>query len=432
MSVTPARRAALQTLRAVRRGRLADVALDEAIGELDRRDRAWTQELVYGTLRLRGRLDHRLAARVHGGLDALEPDVLDILRLTAYQLTEMGGVPDYAAVSQAVDLAREASGRPAAGLVNGVLRGLASVEVAFPSFDTDPLAHLSTWGSHPAWLLERWIARWGATVVRHVVEVNNSRPEPVLRPIRLAAGAARSALARAGIEAAVRSEKPPALSLAPGVDPAEALGVIDGVMQDPAAGLVLEYADLPAAARVADLCAAPGGKAIVLGARAATAGGFVAAADRSIRRLRRLRENMDRVHDLPVALLVADARRPAIAAIDGALLDVPCTGTGTLGRHADARWRVRPADLASLVALQREILDGAAAAVRPGGLLVYATCSLEAEENEQQVEAFLQRHQDFRRESDADGDGRNSSGDLFLLPDEQRHDGAFAARLRRH
>jgi 16S rRNA (cytosine967-C5)-methyltransferase len=181
---------------------------------------------------------------------------------------------------------------------------------------------------------------------------------------------------------------------------------------------------------VLDLCSAPGGKAV----GAAEAAAFVAAADLSPRRLARLRQNVERLGLAErVGAVAADARRPPFAAADFVLLDAPCTGTGTIRRHPDGRWRVDPEALAELVALQREILDAAAPLVRAGGVLVYSTCSLEPEENEAQVTRFLERHPDFTRAPAAELDPSLLDADdqLVVLPQRDGVDGAFAARLRR-
>jgi len=410
---------------------MADRALERATAGFDTQDRAWLLELVYGTLRLRGRLDHLIGRRVHRGLASLQADVLDVLRLGAYQLIEMGGVPDYAAVSQSVDMARAEAGQGAARLVNGVLRGLGSAEWDGTPFEQDPAGYLTTWGSHPRWLVDRWIARWGAPAAQKLVERDNSRPGVFLRPVGVGTGEAIRLLQDAGIAAQPVEGFPSALSLPTGTSPSAALAVVPAVVQDPAAGSVVDYAGLPAEAVLADLCAAPGGKAMVL-ASAATAGGRVIAADRSIRRMARVRENWQRLPVMPVYGIVADARWPPIRPMDGVLLDVPCTGTGTLARHPDARWRVGPDELRALVKLQREILQGAARAVRPGGVLVYATCSLEPEENEIQVELFLEDHPEFALEpGSAPASMLDAQGRLFLLPHVHGFDGAFAARLRR-
>jgi 16S rRNA (cytosine967-C5)-methyltransferase len=188
---------------------------------------------------------------------------------------------------------------------------------------------------------------------------------------------------------------------------------------------------------VADLCAAPGGKSFALLDLGA---GRVAAFDRSAARLEALRRSAvrlglgERAAPGTLHIAVADATRPALRDADAVLVDVPCTGTGTFRRHPDGRWRVGPDDLASLVRLQTRILKAAATAVAPGGLLVYATCSLEPEENEEQVERFLDQHSDFRLEAPdgADAAGGGASSVLRLVPQVDGADGAFAARLRRH
>lgn len=433
-------------MRRVRRGELADAALAAALERVSPRDRPWLQELCYGTLRLRGRLDHLLGRLVHRGLDSLRPDLLEALRLGAYQLLEMHSVPAYAAISQSVELARMTAGEGAARLANGVLQGLrrqleqaTSPEAApgatyadlFPDPVREPLAYLSAWGSHPRWLIERWLRNFGVAGTRALVEANNSRPELYLRPIGVGREEALARLAAAGFEAEPVAFAPDALRLLPPGDVVTALGVVPAVVQDPAAGLVVRYAAVPEGALIADLCAAPGGKALGLaeGAR------YLAAADVGFGRLARLRENLHRLPELPVGVVVADARQPPFRPVDAVLIDVPCTGTGTLRRHPDGRWRIGPADLESLVGLQREILEAAAGTVRPGGLLIYSTCSLEPEENEEQVNAFLDRHPEFQLEPPVPGLLEpallDAVGHLVVLPQMMGVDGAFAARLRR-
>lgn len=425
----------------MRRGELADRALLRLLEDVPPRERAFTHELVYGTLRWRGRLDHLLAQLVRRRLEALEPDLLDILRLGAYQLLELGGVPAYAAVSEAVELARAAGGRGAAGLANAVLQNLRrkGARLGFPDAARDPVGWLAAWGSHPRWLVERWIGRFGAEAARELIEANNRRPEVYLRPIGLAPQEAAARLGEAGLNAEPVPRAPDALLLLPPATAAQALAVVPAVVQDPAAALVVRYAALPPRARIADLCAAPGGKALGLAAPAAAPphapAPYVVAADVSPERLGRLRQNLARLPGLHMSLVAADARRPPFRPLEAVLLDVPCTGTGTLRRHPDGKWRVQPADLAALAALQLEILEAAAAAVAPGGVLVYSTCSLEVEENEQQVDAFLVRHPEFRLApplpGTVPGELLDPAGRLLVWPPLLNGDGAFAARLER-
>jgi 16S rRNA (cytosine967-C5)-methyltransferase len=201
-------------------------------------------------------------------------------------------------------------------------------------------------------------------------------------------------------------------------------------VQDPGATLVTRYAAIEPGSTVADLCAAPGGKALELSRDAGT----VIAADRSFQRLTRMVVNTRRVEARNVYALAADAREPAIAPVDAVLIDVPCTGTGTFRRHPDARWRLKVSDLAVMGATQRSIIRAAATVVRPGGLLIYSTCSLEPEENDAQVESFLAEHPDWVLEPPPDGavpPAVLDAGRLRVLPQRHSTDGAFAARLRR-
>jgi len=409
-----------------------DLAFADVATGLDPRERAWTQELTYGTIRLRGRLDHLLDGHLRSGIGSMEPGVSDVLRLGAYQLLRMNSVPSYAAVSQAVDQTRAVTARPGVEkVVNAVLRAVGRSgedPERFPSFEDDPVGHLSTWGSHPRWLVERWLARWPSMEVRALIEADNQVPRVVLVPLDGRFREAAEALRTAGIDARTMAV-PPALELPGGTLPEQALGVVPrSVIQDPAASLVGIYADVTPGSVVADLCAAPGGKALLLAGR----GAYVVAGDRSAPRLALLRENAGRA-GVELGIIRAEAARPPLRPVPVVLVDAPCTGTGTLRRHPDARWRLKPGDIGTMVATQRRILDGAAQVVAPGGFLIYGTCSLEYEENEAQVDAFLERHPEFRRGGPGPVDARylDERGQLVILPWQSGFDGAFAARLVR-
>jgi 16S rRNA (cytosine967-C5)-methyltransferase len=448
VAVTPGRRAALAALRASGRGRRLDLALASALAqELTQgkvrepeRERRFAHELAYGTVRLRGRLDHLIAAQIDRPLAAIDPDLLDVLRLGAYQILYLD-VPDYAAVSQAVELAP----RRGAGFANAVLRavGRAGEDAAlFPRPETDLAGWLSTWGSHPRWLIDRWLARWPGDDVRELVRHDNEIPPLTLLPLRHDADEAVGMLAAAGMAAHPVGGGSRCVELAQGSDPRSALAALPAIVQDPGASLVIDYAVPRGGADdrsrkgqspvrgpwVADLCAAPGGKALALAAR----GYRVLAADRSPARLRLLAENVART-GLPVVPVVALAERPPVRDAPLVLVDVPCTGTGTLRRHPDARWRLRPSDPAALAAVQDQILEGAAGAVSPGGALVYSTCTLESEENEERIDVFLQRHPELRLEpgGGAGGDHLDDAGRLAVRPWKSGFDGAFAALLRK-
>ena len=419
-------------LRAVRHGILADRAFERHAASLDAADRRLAQELAYGVLRLRGRLDHVIAQRVRGGIGRLEPEVLDILRLGAYQLLELDRVPAYAAVSDAVEAAKSSAGRGATSLVNAVLRVLARESYAsfvFPSRDDDPLGYFVCWGSHPRWLVERWLARWPPSEVERLIDYDNSRPALYLT----ASGAKEEALGRlaaAGIAGSPVGRSRASLRIEP-ADLARALDAVPAVVQDPGAAAVVDYLALDPGVPVVDLCAAPGGKAALLAMR----GHPVVALDVSRSRLARLLENRARLGVRELQVAVADSTRPPVSAAPAVLLDAPCTGTGTLARHPDGRWRLRRDDFDSLVDLQRRLLESAARLVAPGGTLVYATCSLELEENEEQVEAFLLGHADFVMEPPVGApvpDGLvGTAGELRVLPQHHQMDGVYAARFRR-
>jgi 16S rRNA (cytosine967-C5)-methyltransferase len=431
--VTDARIAAAETLADLRAGVLLDAAFDRRSAGLDARDRRWTQELLYGLLRCRSWLDAVLGDRVRGGLVRLDPDLTDLLRLGAQQLFHMGSVPPYAAIGQTVELAKQRHGIGASKLANAVLRRLdREREDLRPDTPADPIAALALRFSHPRWLVARWAARWGADETAALLEANNHQAPLIVRPFGIVREQLEAMLEASGVVVDDAPLVRESLTIGGGVGLRDLGAFQQGLffVQDPAATLVTQYASFPVDARVADLCAAPGGKAVELSRTAR----FVVAADASFARLDRLRETISRLELRNVHPLVSDARASAIAPLDAVLVDAPCTGTGTFRRHPDARWRLTPNDIAVLAATQRSILHAAASAVAPGGLLVYSTCSLETEENDAQVETFLAAHPEFTLEPPPEGTVPATvldAGRLRVLPQRHATDGAFAARMRR-
>jgi 16S rRNA (cytosine967-C5)-methyltransferase len=433
-AVTEARGAAADVLADLRAGELLDSTFDRRTARLEARDRRWTRELVYGMLRRRSWLDALLDDRVRGGLAKLDPDLIDLLRLGSYQLLAMGSVPPYAAIGQTVELTKRRHGLGASKLANAVLRRLDRerdhLVVATPE---DPVEALALELSHPRWLVARWIARWGEEETRRLLAANNQEAPLIARPYHVVREQLEAMLEGAGVSVGEVPLVPDSLALTSGVGALTELGAFkQGLfhLQDPASTLVTRYAAVPAGSRVADLCAAPGGKTLEL----ARAAGVVFAGDASFARLGRVRENVRRLDAAIVVPWVGDARFPAVQNVDAVLVDVPCTGTGTFRRHPDARWRLRVSDLAVLAAVQRSILRAAAGAVRPGGLLIYSTCSLETEENDAQVESFLSDSPEWRLEPPPEGAVPAAvldAGRLRVLPQRHGTDGAFAARLRR-
>jgi len=431
--VTPSRVAVAAILGALRDGDLLDVAFDRETRALDTRDRRWVHELTYGLLRKRGWIDALLGERVRGGLSRIDHDLADLLRSGAYQLLQMRSVPPYAAIAQTVELAKTRHGVGASKLTNAVLRRLDRERAALgPVMPTDAIDALALTYSHPRWMVQRWALRFGATEAAALLAANNAEPLTYARPYGVSAEALVAALPEgagtldgdAVIADSVR------LTLNGPLTELDAFAQGLFFVQDPAATMVARYAAIAPGSTVADLCAAPGGKALEYSRTA----GLVVAADRAPHRLGRVSSNIARLDAANVVPLAMDALQSAIGAVDVVALDAPCTGTGTFRRHPDARWRLKPSDLAVMGATQRALLNAAAELVKPGGLLVYSTCSLEPEENDQPVEVFLATHPDFTLEPPPEGTVPATvldKGLLRVLPQRHATDGAFAARLRR-
>jgi 16S rRNA (cytosine967-C5)-methyltransferase len=432
-AVTASRAVAAEICTDLRRGEFLDQSFERRIAPLDARDRRWTRELVYGMLRHRGWIDAILSERVRGGLVRLDPDVIDLLRLGVYQLTNMGSVPAYAAIAQTVELAKRRHGLGASKLVNAVLRRTdrerEELDIPVPS-EADEALSLKY--SHPRWLIARWIERLGEQDTERLLALNNAEAPIIIRPYGIVREQLEAMLEEAGVHVAEAPYVPESIAISGGTTFTELGAFKKGLffVQDPAATLVTEYAAIPAGSTVADLCAAPGGKAIELSKVAGT----VIASDRSLGRLQRLLANQQRLEMTNLYPFVGDARHPAVGPVDAVLIDVPCTGTGTFRRHPDARWRLKISDFAVMSALQKVIIRAAAKVVSPGGLLVYSTCSLEPEENDEQIDQFLSENPNWVLDPPPEGSVAPElldGGRLRILPQRHGTDGAFAARLRR-
>ena len=432
--VTAARVVAAEICADIRGGDLLDPAFDRRVVQLDPRDRRWVRELVYGMLRRRSRLDAFLDARVNGGACRLDPDLHDLLRLGGTQLLYMESVPAYAAIAQTVELAKRRHGIGASKLANAVLRRLDrerdTLSLPIP---THPVDALALEGSHPRWLVQRWVERWGIPETQRLLEANNHEAPLIARPWHIVREQLEAMFESAGIRGDDAPLVRDSIVLSSRVSSLTELGPFrQGLfhVQDPASTLVTQYAHAPSGSLVADLCAAPGGKSVELSRIAS----HVFSSDLSISRLQRIVENGRRLEIAPMHVYAADARFPAIRPVDLVLVDAPCTGTGTFRRHPDARWRLRVSDLAVMSSLQRSILRTASSVVKPGGRLVYSTCSLEPEENDEQIAWFLDKHPDFRLDPPPEGTVPATvldHGMLRVLPQIHGTDGSFAARLRR-
>ena len=417
----------------MRAGEMLDSAFERRTVDLDARDRRWLRELVYGMLRQRGAIDAILEERVRGGLARVDSDLVDLMRLGVYQLLHMGSVPAYAAIAQTVELAKVRHGIGASKLMNAVLRRIdrESNELTVP-LPSDKVEALAVKYSHPRWLVARWLARFGEEGTSVLLMKNNAEAPVVIRTYGIVREQLEAMLEGSGVDVEDAPLLRDSIQLTGSISLTELGAFKQGLffVQDPGSTLVTQYASIPQGAVVADLCAAPGGKALELSRTAKT----VIASDRSLQRLGRLLDNRARLEANNVLVAVGDARFPTIREVDAVLIDVPCTGTGTFRRHPDARWRLKVSDLSVMAALQSSILKAAAKVVKPGGLLVYSTCSLELEENDAQVEEFLARNPDWTLEPPPAGAVPPETldrGFLRVLPQVHGSDGAFAARLRR-
>lgn len=420
------RLAAHRILSDVARGRPFDHALARAVAGLADDDRRLAHELAAGVLRHRLHLDALLAPHIPRGLDSVRPLLRDVLRLGAYQLDALDRIPIHAAVDTCVSLARQVTGVRTTGFVNAVLRKVAVSRSQQPS-DTGETPTLPP--THPDWLVERWRARFGDQATAALMAWNDTPPPLILQPARWSAAALETHWSKAGVDCHPAPFGAGFFTTAR--RPHELPGFEEGafLVQDPAQALVTRYWDVPHGAQVYDACAAPGGKTIAVGRRA----GLVVAADRRRDRVRRLAENLARAGSGREHAVIADALAAPVAPLEVVILDVPCLGTGSLARHPDARWRVTREALDALAREGARLLAALADRVRPGGLLLYASCSLEPEENEDQIERFLRTRADFCREpsTTVPADLLDSRGDLMILPHRHGMDGAYASRLRR-
>ena len=437
--ISPARAVAFTVLvRVFEQDAWADRALqgEARRHRLDARDRALATQLAFGAVQRRATLDHvieRLAGRPPAKLD---PSVRAALRLGIYQLAFLERVPAHAAVTESVELAKRDSPK-GAGLVNAVLRRAArearALVEALP--DATPqqaaLRH-----SHPDWIARLWWEQLGADGARSLMAAGNEPPEAVVRAntLRTTRDELQSRLPVAGRPA---PGLPDALVLEAPFDAHGSPLHADGAFmpQSRAAQAVARVLDPQPGERVLDLCAAPGAKTTHIAALM-SATGEVVAVERDATRADQLEATVRRMGATNVVVRRADAARvDEPAAYDRVLVDPPCSDLGTLAMRPDARWRKQPQDPPRLAKLQRAILDAGARALRPGGVLVYSTCTISPEENERQVRAFLGDTPEFELEDPPSDlpvwDHPSMPGVLQTLPHRDRTDGFFIARLRR-
>jgi 16S rRNA (cytosine967-C5)-methyltransferase len=423
----------------------ADILLDRSLqaSGLSAPDRALATEIVYGTLRWRGRIDWTLGLLTRKPLDDMDAYLKNVLRVTLYQVLFLDRVPAYAAVNEAVELAKRYGGRRAAGLVNAIARGSLRGKNRRASLDGDRVRQLAVLWSHPEWLVKKWLDYFGADEIEALLKADNDEPPLILRANRLKTTREEliGKLREAGIEAEAAPRAPQAIRIRGGASIARLPGFEEGLffVQAEASQLVALLLDPKPGERVWDASAAPGGKATHL-AELMNDAGEIVATDISARGIDRLRENLARLRIASIRPVVADAADAPpddlAAPYDRILADLPCTGLGTLRSHPEAKWLKSEADLRRLSQIQKKILDRVSAYLKPGGTLVYSTCTLTREENEDVVGDFLQRHKEYTLEDAAQflpaGAKTMARGKYFMaLPHRHDTDGFFAARMRK-
>jgi 16S rRNA (cytosine967-C5)-methyltransferase len=436
--LTPAREVAYRVVRRVTGdGAWADRAFR---GESDRaglepRERAFAQQLAYGTVQRLRTLDHALGAASSRPVADIDPALRDALRLGAFQLLYLDGVPDHAAVEQTVEQVKAESPR-ASGFANAVLRRVAREgRAAVDAIDDSTPEGAALKHSHPDWVAHAWWQHLGADAARALMERDNEPPESAIRANELVT-------TREELAAAIGVPWHPAPGIPEGIvldAPWDAHGsplFADGLFIPQSRGsmLVARIVDAQPGERVLDMCAAPGAKTTHLAALMGGEGRIVAM-EQNAKRAQALRANAERMRAPWVEVIHGDARQAPPGPFDRILVDPPCSDLGTLQSRPDARWRKSPEQVGELVTLQRELLDAALDRLAPGGVLVYSSCTISAPENEEQVDRLLADRPDVQRD-DLTVHHQvvahpAADGYLQLLPHRDGADGFFIARLRR-
>lgn len=406
------RRAAVSILRAWSKGHVyADGLIERhaSRNSLSSADRALLNAIVLGVLRNLRLLDHWIAELRKGKLD---DETRDILRVGLCQLLILR-LPDHAAVFETVELGKSG----VRGLINAVLRRAIATRKKLYDFENvaPEVVH-----SHPDWLFKRWKKAFGKEDTIALMDFNNCPASTFARINPLAPGSVELPIGSGDPD---EPELPAGFIMIEGQVPGDLLAKGQIYIQDPATRHSVELLDPKPGEKVLDACAAPGGKAFLIAAAQGSAKDLLCT-DSNDKRLPRLRENLERLHCGDAGIEVHDWSLPAPekwhGAFDAILLDVPCSNTGVFRRRVDVRWRLRPADITALTKLQRQILENALPCLKPGGRIVYSTCSIDAEENETLIATFLAEHPEFEL-----------AGSRQALPQRDGTDGAYAACLRK-
>lgn len=440
------RQAACETLLRIRKeGGFADRLIDIELsgGALSGPDRSLYAELVFGVLRRQGTLDHILQQLLEKPMAELDPQALVILRIGLYQLTCLDRIPESAAVNESVNLAKLIT-PGTSGLINAVLRNYLRRRdtITFPDIGTNPAAAIAARHSQPEWLVEQWLDQLGAAEAQLLAEASSQQPPLTLRvnTLRSSRDELLREFAERGVEAAPCRFSPDGIAVA-GRHMINALPGFDAglfAVQDEASQLAGLLLGAEPGERVWDACCAPGGKCCHIAQQMDDRGELIAT-DISRSKLTLVQDNVRRLGITSVSTAVADLHQPDTfpdGFFDRILLDAPCSGLGVIRRNPEAKWRLFSGDVTRLAAVQRTLLKNAAGRLKPGGTLLYSTCSTSEAENELVVEDFLSHHPEFALENLNDLFPAWSEliafyGMFRVWPHRHGMDGFFAARIKR-
>ncbi|MDH3252210.1 MAG: 16S rRNA (cytosine(967)-C(5))-methyltransferase RsmB [Ignavibacteria bacterium] len=416
-----------------------DKVLDVEIkaGEWSDADKGLLTELVHGVLRWQNKLDWVLNGFSHGNFAKSEINVKNALRVGLYQIMFLDRIPHPAAVHESVEFVKRIRGDKPAGLVNAVLRNvIRNLDgIRYPDPSDDQIQHLAVVFSHPHWIVRRWVKRFGVEETQKLLSANNERPTLSVRinKLKVEPGYFLTLLEKENVEFKGSSHIDYFLQ----VKHLSRIGQMDlfrkGMfsIQDESAAIPCILISPKPGEHVIDLCAAPGGKTTNL-AELMGNEGKVISVDRYEARLNLVQEACTRLGVNNVTLVVGDAATIDLDPADKVLLDAPCSGLGVLMKKPDIKWKRDASDILKLTQLQSALLENAARLVKPGGVLVYSTCTTEGEENQEQIAGFLERHPEFRIESAKDfvnSDLVTAEGFVETFPHRHAMDGSFAARL---
>ncbi|WP_026174348.1 16S rRNA (cytosine(967)-C(5))-methyltransferase RsmB [Effusibacillus pohliae] len=441
-----AREMALQVLLAVeQQAAYSNLALQAALARhpLPANEKALATEIVYGTVQRLNTIDYRLLPFLKQPLTKLDDWVRNLLRLSVYQLDYLERVPPFAVIHEAVEIAKRKNPR-LSGFVNAVLRNLLRAgQPDFPPFEQDPVRHLSLVHSHPEWLVREWIGQYGAEETARICQANNQRPALSLRVNRLRATREEvlAALAKEGLAARLSAVSPDGIVLATGTDVTKLPPFQEGLctVQDESSMLVALCVDPQPGMRILDACAAPGGKTTHLAERMEDRGEIVAA-DIHEHKIGLIRNATARLGLRSVQPIAGDVRELAgsLGQFDAVLLDAPCSGFGVIRRKPDIKWRKTQQDAIAIRGVQTDLIRKLADSVKPGGILVYSTCTIERQENQEIIRNFLRERTDFQiaplsplLPEDVAKTAVSPDGWAQVLPHHFGTDGFFICRMRK-